>query len=69
MALRDHKMRFPGETARYRTSRNRLLEAERDLRRQVERVAAVRRKLPPGTSRTPMIVHVRFMGPSPLPEF
>ena len=41
-------MRFPGESARYRESRNRLLEAERDLRRQVEKVAAMRRKLPPG---------------------
>jgi predicted dithiol-disulfide oxidoreductase (DUF899 family) len=41
-------MRFPGESARYRASRNRLLEAERDLRRQVEKVAAKRRKLPLG---------------------
>jgi predicted dithiol-disulfide oxidoreductase (DUF899 family) len=41
-------MRFPGESARYRESRNRLLEAERDLRRQVEKVAAIRRKLPLG---------------------
>ncbi len=41
-------MRYPGETARYRESRNRLLEAERDLRRQVEKVAALRRKLPLG---------------------
>lgn len=41
-------MRFPGESARYRESRNRLLEAERDLRRQVEKVAAMRRKLPLG---------------------
>ncbi len=48
MALRSHKIRFPGETSRYRESRNRLLEAERDLRRQVEKVAAMRRKLPPG---------------------
>src|SRR5580658_5197523 len=48
MAMRTHAMRFPGESARYRTARNRLLEAERDLRRQVERVAAMRRKLPPG---------------------
>lgn len=41
-------MRFPGESARYRQARNRLLEAERDLRRQVEKVAAQRRKLPLG---------------------
>lgn len=48
MAMRTHAMRFPGETARYRTARNKLLEAERDLRRQVEKVAAMRRKLPLG---------------------
>ena len=48
MAMRVHKMRFPGESKRYRESRNRLLEAERDLRRHVEKVAAMRRKLPLG---------------------
>lgn len=48
MAMRTHKVRFPGESARYREARNRLLEAERDLRRQVEKVAAQRRKLPIG---------------------
>jgi predicted dithiol-disulfide oxidoreductase (DUF899 family) len=41
-------MPFPGESARYRTARNRLLEAETELRRQVERVARMRRKLPLG---------------------
>jgi predicted dithiol-disulfide oxidoreductase (DUF899 family) len=41
-------MPFPGESARYRTARNRLLEAETELRRQVERVAQMRRKLPLG---------------------
>src|SRR5579863_6881651 len=46
--MRTHAMRFPGETARYRTAGNSLLEAERDLRRQVEKVAAMRRKLPLG---------------------
>lgn len=48
MAMRTHKLRFPGESARYREARNRLLEAERDLRRRVEKVAAQRRKLPVG---------------------
>ena len=47
--MRAHMMRFPGETARYRMARNRLLEAERDLRRQVEKVAVMRRKLPLGS--------------------
>jgi predicted dithiol-disulfide oxidoreductase (DUF899 family) len=39
---------FPGESAEYRAARNRLLEQEIDLRRQMEAVAAARRKLPPG---------------------
>src|SRR5690349_8537059 len=41
-------MEFPNETSAYRRARNRLLKAEADLRRQVERVAAQRRKLPAG---------------------
>lgn len=40
--------RFPNETAEYRRARNRLLKAEIALRKQVEAVAAQRRKLPPG---------------------
>ncbi|HLY19333.1 MAG TPA: DUF899 family protein [Bryobacteraceae bacterium] len=39
---------FPGESVRYRTARKKLLAAERDLRKQVERVARLRRKLPVG---------------------
>ena len=39
---------FPGESAEYRAARNRLLEQEIELRRQMEAVAAARRKLPPG---------------------
>ena len=41
-------MRFPGESAEYRRERNRLLEAEVELRRAIESVAAQRRSLPPG---------------------
>lgn len=41
-------MRFPNETAAYRGARNRLLKAEAELRRQVEKVAAQRRRLPAG---------------------
>jgi predicted dithiol-disulfide oxidoreductase (DUF899 family) len=40
--------RFPGETAEYRRARNRLLKSEVELRRQIESVAAQRRKLPLG---------------------
>jgi len=43
-----HEIRFPGESKEYRDARNELLLAERDLRRQIERVAAQRRALPPG---------------------
>lgn len=39
---------FPNETMPYRTARKRLLRAEIALRRQVENVAAMRRKLPAG---------------------
>jgi len=40
--------RFPGESGEYRRERNKLLEAEIDLRRAIERVAAQRRALPLG---------------------
>ena len=41
-------LHFPGEDAAYRRARNSLLDAEMELRRQVERVSAQRRALPPG---------------------
>lgn len=39
---------FPGESDEYRRARVKLLSAERKLRREVEKVAALRRALPPG---------------------
>ncbi len=39
---------FPGESAQYRASRDRLLDQEAELRRATEAVAAARRNLPPG---------------------
>jgi predicted dithiol-disulfide oxidoreductase (DUF899 family) len=39
---------FPGESPEYRAARDRLLEQEMELRRQIEAVAAARRALPPG---------------------
>jgi predicted dithiol-disulfide oxidoreductase (DUF899 family) len=42
------KRRYPGESAEYRQARTALLEREIELRRQIERVAAQRRALPPG---------------------
>src|SRR5262245_60548920 len=47
---RAMKLDFPGETAQYRAARDRLLEQEIALRRQMEAVAAERRALPPGGS-------------------
>jgi len=43
-----HHVRFPGESDQYRQARDELLKAEIDLRRQIEAVAAQRRKLPLG---------------------
>lgn len=40
--------RFPGETSEYRAARDRLLQSEIALRRQMEAVAAERRALPAG---------------------
>jgi predicted dithiol-disulfide oxidoreductase (DUF899 family) len=44
----SHSFRFPGENDSYRRARNQLLQAEIDLRRRVEEVAALRRQLPLG---------------------
>jgi predicted dithiol-disulfide oxidoreductase (DUF899 family) len=41
-------MEFPGESEEYRAARERLLQREIELRREMEAVAAERRKLPPG---------------------
>jgi predicted dithiol-disulfide oxidoreductase (DUF899 family) len=41
-------LRFPGESEEYRAARDRLLEAEIELRRSIENVAAQRRELPLG---------------------
>jgi predicted dithiol-disulfide oxidoreductase (DUF899 family) len=43
-----NKAHFPNETADYRKIRNALLAEEIDLRRNIERVAELRRKLPLG---------------------
>jgi predicted dithiol-disulfide oxidoreductase (DUF899 family) len=43
-----HDVRFPGESDQYRKAREDLLQAEIDLRRQIEAVAVQRRKLPLG---------------------
>jgi predicted dithiol-disulfide oxidoreductase (DUF899 family) len=43
-----NKSRFPNETSEYRQARNGLLAEEIELRRHIERVAALRRALPLG---------------------
>ena len=48
MADAKRTTRFPGESAEYRRARNRLLQAEVRLRRQIEAVAGQRRTLPVG---------------------
>jgi predicted dithiol-disulfide oxidoreductase (DUF899 family) len=53
-------MRFPGETQEYRAARDRLLDAEIELRRSIERVATARRELPPGG---PVPQDYEFAGP------
>ncbi len=43
-----HHLTMPGESAEYRTARNKLLTEEVALRRQIESVAVLRRALPAG---------------------
>ena len=43
-----NKARYSGESPEYRAARNELLAEEIELRRHVERVASLRRALPPG---------------------
>ncbi len=45
---RNTPVRFPNESADYRAARTALLAEEIELRRHLERVAAMRRALPPG---------------------
>ncbi|AWM88135.1 DUF899 family protein [Microvirga sp. 17 mud 1-3] len=45
---RRSQVRFPNESAEYRAARTALLAEEIALRRHIERVAALRRALPPG---------------------
>src|SRR5438477_6717013 len=45
---RASKVHFPNESAEYRRARKQLLTEEIELRRHIERVAELRRALPPG---------------------
>jgi predicted dithiol-disulfide oxidoreductase (DUF899 family) len=46
--IRASKAHFPNESAGYRRARQELLTEEIELRRHIERVAELRRALPPG---------------------
>src|SRR5689334_6439400 len=46
--MRSRTDRFPGETPKYRAARNKLLKQEIKARREIEKAAAQRRKLPLG---------------------
>jgi predicted dithiol-disulfide oxidoreductase (DUF899 family) len=61
-------LRFPNETKQYRTARKKLLDAELALRRQVEKVAALRRKLPAGGELPQDYVFTSQQGPVKLSE-
>jgi predicted dithiol-disulfide oxidoreductase (DUF899 family) len=56
---RDNPVRIPGESADYRAARTALLAEEIELRRHIERVAEMRRALPPGATVTKAY---RFLG-------
>lgn len=43
-----HSVRFPGENPKYRAARDKLLRAEAALRKEIEGVAKLRRRLPLG---------------------
>lgn len=61
-----NKIHFPNESAAYRKARNALLVAEIELRRQIERVASQRRKLPPGGEIPQDFEFVSEQGPARL---
>jgi predicted dithiol-disulfide oxidoreductase (DUF899 family) len=63
---RNNPIRIPNESPEYRAARTALLVKEIELRRQIERVAAQRRSLPPGGT---VIGDYRFEGEDGLSDF
>lgn len=59
---------FPNESEAYRKARNALLGEEIELRRHLERVAAMRRALPPGGDVTKDYAFAREGGPATLAD-
>ncbi len=65
---RRNKFRVTGESPEYRTARAKLLAEEIELRRHIERVARLRRALPPGAPVTREFKFVGENGPTTLNE-
>jgi predicted dithiol-disulfide oxidoreductase (DUF899 family) len=65
---KTNRASFPNESAAYRQARNALLAEEIELRRHVERVAALRRRLPPGGAVTKTYRFEGETGPVTLEE-
>jgi predicted dithiol-disulfide oxidoreductase (DUF899 family) len=61
-----NQAKFPNESAEYRTARNALLVEEIELRRNLERVAALRRALPSGGEISQDFELISENGPSHL---
>ena len=60
-------LHYPNESADYRAARNALLDAEIALRREIERVAEMRRALPPGGA-VPTDYAFERLGTNLMPE-
>jgi predicted dithiol-disulfide oxidoreductase (DUF899 family) len=63
-----NKTRHPNETAEYRRARQDLLAEEIELRRHIERVAELRRALPPGGEVTRNYEFIGENGKATLPD-
>lgn len=63
-----NQARFPNESAEYRRARTALLAEEIELRRHIERVAELRRQLPPGGAVTKDFRFVGENGPAGLAD-
>jgi predicted dithiol-disulfide oxidoreductase (DUF899 family) len=63
-----NKTRHPNETAEYRRARQDLLAEEIELRRHIERVAELRRALPPGGEVTKNYEFIGENGKATLPD-
>ena len=65
---RGNNVRFPNESAEYRRAREQLLTEEIELRRHIERVAELRRALPPGGAVTKNYAFEGEGGKATLPD-